>query len=74
MLTWILISHAENFAAMNRSDDGATAAIVGNPSGPDFEMVRTDLLPGLLKTLSSNKASPAQGALGASRRPFAPPP
>ena len=44
-------------AAMNRADDGATAAIVGNPSGPDFEMVRTDLLPGLLKTLSSNKVS-----------------
>lgn len=58
VVTWILCSHEENFKMVNRKDDGNTAVIVGNPRTADFEVVRSSLLPGMLKTMGSNKDAP----------------
>ncbi|KAL1208535.1 Phenylalanine--tRNA ligase beta subunit, cytoplasmic [Cardamine amara subsp. amara] len=57
VLTWILCSHKENFAMLNRKDDNS-AVIIGNPRSADFEVVRTSLMPGILKTVSSNRDHP----------------
>ncbi|GER27343.1 phenylalanine--tRNA ligase beta subunit [Striga asiatica] len=58
VLTWILCSYKENFTMLNRNDDKSTAAINGNPRSADFEVVRTSLMPGILKTVSQNKDHP----------------
>ncbi|CAK9276948.1 unnamed protein product [Sphagnum jensenii] len=58
VVTWILGSHHENFAMVNREDNGKTAVIVGNPRTSEFEVVRSSLLPGILKTVGHNKDSP----------------
>ncbi|XP_073144388.1 phenylalanine--tRNA ligase beta subunit, cytoplasmic-like isoform X3 [Henckelia pumila] len=58
VLTWILCSYKENFSMLNRKDDKATAAINGNPRSADFEVVRTSLMPGILKTVGHNKDHP----------------
>lgn len=55
VLPLILCSHAENFANLNRIDDGATAVKLANPKTAEYQVVRTSLLPGLLKTLRENK-------------------
>jgi len=54
-LPLILCSHAENFAFLNRPDDGTTAVKLANPKTAEYQVVRTSLLPGLLKTLRENK-------------------
>ena len=51
----ILCSHDENFAWLNREDDGNTAVKVANPKTAEYQVVRTSLLPGLLKTIRENK-------------------
>ncbi|KAL5113926.1 phenylalanine--tRNA ligase subunit beta [Pleosporales sp. CAS-2024a] len=51
----ILCSHEENFEWLNRKDDGKTAVKLANPKTAEYQLVRTSLLPGLLKTISSNK-------------------
>lgn len=51
----ILCSHEENFAWLNRKDDGKTAIKLANPKTAEYQIVRTSLLPGLLKTINSNK-------------------
>ncbi|KAK4773371.1 hypothetical protein SAY87_028390 [Trapa incisa] len=58
VLTWILCSHKENFDMLNRKDDKSTAVIIGNPRSADFEIVRTSLMPGILKTVGHNKDHP----------------
>jgi len=58
VVTWILGSHDENFKMVNRKDDGNTAVIIGNPRTSEFEVVRSSLLPGMLKTMGSNKDAP----------------
>ncbi|CAI5931250.1 unnamed protein product [Closterium sp. NIES-64] len=58
VLTWALIARSENFEMVNLKDDGKTAVVIGNPRSADFEVVRSSLLPGMLKTLASNKDSP----------------
>ena len=58
VLTWVLCSHADNFAHVQRPDDGATAAIVANPAASDFQVVRSSLLPGVLRTMGHNKDAP----------------
>ncbi|XP_057951548.1 phenylalanine--tRNA ligase beta subunit, cytoplasmic-like [Malania oleifera] len=58
VLTWILCSHKENFSMLNRKDDNSTAVIIGNPRSSDFEVVRTSLIPGILKTVGHNKDHP----------------
>lgn len=55
VLTWALISYAENFEMVNRKDKKDTAVLIGNPRSADFEVVRTSLLPGMLKTMGHNK-------------------
>ncbi|KAK4464799.1 putative phenylalanyl-tRNA synthetase beta chain [Cladorrhinum samala] len=52
----ILCSHEENFEWLNRVDDGTTAVKLANPRTVEYQVARTSLLPGLLKTLSENKA------------------
>ncbi|KAI9811389.1 MAG: phenylalanine--tRNA ligase subunit beta [Thelocarpon impressellum] len=51
----ILCSHDENFAWLNRLDDGKTAVKLANPKTAEYQVVRTSLLPGLLKTIRENK-------------------
>lgn len=55
VLPLILCSHAENFAYLNRKDDGKTAVKLANPKTAEYQVIRTSLLPGLLKTLRENK-------------------
>ncbi|KAK4554857.1 phenylalanine--tRNA ligase subunit beta [Recurvomyces mirabilis] len=50
----ILCSHAENYAHLNRPDDNL-AVRLQNPKTAEYQIVRTSLLPGLLKTLRENK-------------------
>lgn len=54
-LPLILCSHDENFAWLNRKDDGNTAVKLSNPKALEFQVVRTSLIPGLLKTIRENK-------------------
>ncbi|ODM23369.1 Phenylalanine--tRNA ligase beta subunit [Aspergillus cristatus] len=54
-LPLILCSHDENFSWLNRKDDGNTAVKLANPKTLEFQVVRTSLLPGLLKTIRENK-------------------
>ncbi|KAI9703626.1 MAG: phenylalanine--tRNA ligase subunit beta [Candelina mexicana] len=51
----ILCSHDENFAWLNRKDNGNTAVKLANPKTAEYQVVRTSLLPGLLKTIRENK-------------------
>lgn len=51
----ILCSHDENFAWLNRADDGTSAVRLANPKTAEYQIVRTSLLPGLLKTIRENK-------------------
>ncbi|PMD36630.1 phenylalanyl-tRNA synthetase [Hyaloscypha variabilis F] len=51
----ILCSHDENFGWLNRTDDGKTAVKLANPKTAEYQVVRTSLLPGLLKTIRENK-------------------
>ena len=50
----ILCSHDENFAWLNRKDEGQ-AIKLANPKTAEYQIVRTSLLPGLLKTIRENK-------------------
>jgi phenylalanyl-tRNA synthetase beta chain len=54
-MSLILCSHNENYAFLNRKDDGQ-AIVLQNPKTVEYEVVRTTLLPGILKTLRENKA------------------
>ncbi|KAF8311820.1 phenylalanyl-tRNA synthetase subunit beta [Clavulina sp. PMI_390] len=56
VLPLILCSHDENFAWLNRKDDGTTAVRLANPKTTEYQVVRTTLLPGLLKTIRENRA------------------
>lgn len=51
----ILCSHDENFSWLHRVDDGKTAVRLANPKTLEYQVVRTSLLPGLLKTIRENK-------------------
>ncbi|GAV67255.1 LOW QUALITY PROTEIN: B3_4 domain-containing protein/B5 domain-containing protein [Cephalotus follicularis] len=57
VMTWVLCSYKENFAMLNRKDDNS-AVIIENPRSSDFEVVRTSLMPGILKTVGHNKDHP----------------
>jgi phenylalanyl-tRNA synthetase beta chain len=50
----ILCSHDENYAWLNRKDD-KLAVRLQNPKTQEYQIVRTSLLPGLLKTIRENK-------------------
>ncbi|KAG1143829.1 hypothetical protein G6F37_005418 [Rhizopus arrhizus] len=51
----ILCSHDENFKFLNKEDDNKSAIKLANPKTAEYQVVRTSLLPGILKTLNSNK-------------------
>ncbi|KAN0062029.1 phenylalanine--tRNA ligase subunit beta [Thecaphora frezii] len=55
VLPLILCSHDENFAYLNRKDDGKSAIVLENPKTAEYQVVRTSLLPGLLKTIRENR-------------------
>lgn len=57
-LNWGLCSHADAFTNMQRVDDGKTAVVLLAPKTADFEITRPTLLPGLLRTMESNKSQP----------------
>ncbi|KAF2150983.1 phenylalanine--tRNA ligase subunit beta [Myriangium duriaei CBS 260.36] len=50
----ILCSHDENYAWLNRKEDNK-AIRLANPKTLEYQIVRTSLLPGLLKTIRENK-------------------
>src|SRR5882762_5126830 len=49
-------SHEENFEWLNIPDDNTTAVKIANPKTLEFQVVRTSLLPGLLKTVRENRS------------------
>ena len=51
-------SHDENFAWLNRKDPGHYAVSLANPKSLEYQVVRTSLLPGMLKTVRENKSLP----------------
>eukprot|EP00299_Pterocystis_sp_00344_P008866 c3538_g1_i1.p1 GENE.c3538_g1_i1~~c3538_g1_i1.p1 ORF type:complete len:615 (+),score=146.24 c3538_g1_i1:46-1845(+) len=53
ILTMALLSREENFTALGKPDDGK-AVIIANPATEDFQVCRTSLIPGMLKTLTAN--------------------
>lgn len=50
----ILCSHDENYAWLNHADDGK-AVRLQNPKTLEYQIVRTSLIPGLLKTVRENR-------------------
>lgn len=54
VLTFALLSHNENNLMLGHEDD-SRAVITGNPRSSDFEVCRTSLMPGLLKTVGLSK-------------------
>jgi phenylalanyl-tRNA synthetase beta chain len=55
VLTWALLSHSDNYSKLNQSEPSNEAVKVSNPKTAEFEIVRSSMLPGLLKALASNK-------------------
>jgi phenylalanyl-tRNA synthetase beta chain len=55
VMSLILCSHDENYRFLRRKDDGQ-AVVLANPKMVEYQVVRTTLLPGILKTLRENKA------------------
>ncbi|KIL68091.1 hypothetical protein M378DRAFT_158604 [Amanita muscaria Koide BX008] len=58
VLPLILCSHEENFEWLNHLDDGKTAIKIANPKSLEFQVVRTTLIPGLLKSVRENRSHP----------------
>ncbi|ORY87434.1 phenylalanyl-tRNA synthetase, partial [Leucosporidium creatinivorum] len=55
VLPLILCSHDENFKFLNRTDPGDLAVVLANPKTIEYQIVRTSLLPGMLKTIRENR-------------------
>ena len=49
-----LLSIKENYNALRKEFDEKEAVQISNPKTLEFELVRTSLIPGLLKTFQSN--------------------
>lgn len=63
LLTHGLCSHDENFKFLNRTDDGKSAVVLANPATIEFEVVRTSMIPGVLKTIQNNKSMSVKDGL-----------
>lgn len=50
-----LCSHDENFRYLRQKDDGSAVVKLENPKTVEFQVVRTTLLPGILKTIKENR-------------------
>eukprot|EP01129_Flabellula_baltica_P011155 TRINITY_DN4825_c0_g1_i1.p1 TRINITY_DN4825_c0_g1~~TRINITY_DN4825_c0_g1_i1.p1 ORF type:complete len:600 (+),score=166.55 TRINITY_DN4825_c0_g1_i1:36-1835(+) len=57
LLSFSLLRTSENFDFLNVENDNS-AVVIANPATTEFEVVRTTLLPGMLKTLHANKDVP----------------
>ncbi|VVC94492.1 unnamed protein product [Leptidea sinapis] len=57
-LTFTLCSREDIATKLGRTIDQVPAAHISNPKTLEFQVVRTELLPGLLKTLAANKKMP----------------
>ncbi|SCV02213.1 LAMI_0G16930g1_1 [Lachancea mirantina] len=55
VLPLTLCSHDENFKYLRVEDDGTKAVKLANPKTLEYQVVRTSLLPGLLKTVKENR-------------------
>ncbi|KAA1118119.1 phenylalanine--tRNA ligase subunit beta [Puccinia graminis f. sp. tritici] len=55
VLPLTLCSHDENFKFLRKEDNGSEAVVLSNPATIEFQVVRTSLLPGLLKTIRENR-------------------
>lgn len=55
VLPLTLCSHDENFKFLRQEDDGHTAVKLENPKTFEYQVVRTTLLPGILKTIKENR-------------------
>ncbi|KAI9219054.1 phenylalanyl-tRNA synthetase beta chain [Blastocladiella britannica] len=58
VLPLTLCSTDENYAYLRREDPGSEAVVLANPKTVEYQVVRTTLLPGILKTLRENKSRP----------------
>lgn len=58
VLNFMLCSWRENFDMLNHQDGKSEAVVVGNPLSSDFEIVRTRLMPGVLKAGAHNQHHP----------------
>ncbi|SCZ89549.1 BZ3500_MvSof-1268-A1-R1_Chr9g10450 [Microbotryum saponariae] len=58
VLPLILCSHDENYKFLNRVDNGDKAVVLANPKTIEYQIVRTSLLPGILKTIRENRKHP----------------
>merc|ERR1740124_365293 len=56
VLNWALVSRDDNFVKMQIEHDGSRAVEVADAKFKEIEVVRTNLLPGVLKTLSINES------------------
>lgn len=55
VLPLTLCSHDENFKFLRQSDDGQQVVKLENPKTFEYQVVRTTLLPGILKTIKENR-------------------
>ncbi|CAR28395.1 hypothetical protein ZYGR_0S00230 [Zygosaccharomyces rouxii] len=55
VLPLTLCSHDENFKCLRLTDDGTQAVKLANPKTLEYQVVRTTLLPGILKTVKENR-------------------
>lgn len=55
VLPLTLCSHDENFKFLRTTDDNKTAVKLENPKTIEYQVVRTTLLPGILKTIKENR-------------------
>ncbi|PIA27819.1 hypothetical protein AQUCO_07500028v1 [Aquilegia coerulea] len=58
VLTWILCSYKDITSMLNKKDNNSTSVKISNPRSADFEVSRTTLMPGLLKTVRENNHHP----------------
>jgi len=57
VLTHGLVSTHDNFTALRQKVDMNVAVSLSNPANVEYEVIRTTLIPGLLKVLEHNKAA-----------------
>jgi phenylalanyl-tRNA synthetase beta chain len=57
VLAFTLCSHDENFKFLNKKDQNE-AVLLANPKTIEYQVVRTSLMPGILKTIGANKHLP----------------
>ncbi|CEP64938.1 phenylalanine--tRNA ligase subunit beta LALA0_S15e00782g [Lachancea lanzarotensis] len=55
VLPLTLCSHDENYKFLRVKDDGKQAVRLANPKTSEYQVVRTTLLPGILKTVRENR-------------------